>query len=436
ENPNITYRQLGHAVLQQYQADSRQRPTPLFEGELDARVFGTEAGEALQQWPVQVGAGGATVPAGMLHRLSPGTRLAVLPSPLSTLEEAVGYLEVKSAKNLTSTVAPVAFDGKPAVTLSDLPPNAYARLAEVAVDFKLRVARPAETEGLAGQVALVNSTLDALASADGRTFNVELVPPGAEADIRLAVLPQGAGGVAATASPQQPPALFFLPPSGELETRNGQKPPRVVMDPAEVDRFKTGTADNLTKIFRATSLSRLAAASDYQPEQVSVQFLIKREGKDAMEPLDAASVPMVSPGDEVHILAENKSPKLVDINILYVGSDYSITHIDSQRLVSGAKIEEGLLAFTDESFGMERMIAVLTEAPAMSEVEDLSFLAQAGVPATRSASMTRGGGGFSDMLTAIGMAQGTRAVMKLGDKGDAAAKGAVMIFPMETMPRP
>jgi hypothetical protein len=206
------------------------------------------------------------------------------------------------------------------------------------------------------------------------------------------------------------------------------------MDPAQVERFKTGTADNLTKIFRATSLSRLAAASDYQPDQVSVQFLIKREGKDEMEPLDAATVPMVSPGDEVHILAENRSPKLVDINILYVGSDYSITHIDSQRLVSGAKVEEGLLAFTDESFGMERMIAVLTEAPAMSEVEDLSFLAQAGVPATRSASVARGGG-FSDMLTAIGMAQGTRAVMKLGDKGDAAAKGAVMIFPMETMPR-
>ena len=42
ENPNVTYRQLGQAVLQQYSADSRTRPTPLFEGELDARVFGTD----------------------------------------------------------------------------------------------------------------------------------------------------------------------------------------------------------------------------------------------------------------------------------------------------------------------------------------------------------------------------------------------------------
>lgn len=38
ENPDVTYRQLGQAVLQQYSADSRTRPTPLFEGELDARV--------------------------------------------------------------------------------------------------------------------------------------------------------------------------------------------------------------------------------------------------------------------------------------------------------------------------------------------------------------------------------------------------------------
>src|SRR5262249_1630316 len=128
--------------------------------------------------------------------------------------------------------------------------------------------------------------------------------------------------------------------------------------------------------------------------------------------------------------AENLSTKLVDINILYVGSDYSISHMGAQRLVSGAKVDEGLLAFTDSSFGMERMIAVLTEAPAMSEIEDLSFLQQDGVPpATRDVS---GGGSFSDMLNDIGLAPATRSAMKLGDKGG--QKGAVLIYPLETMP--
>ncbi|RUU78271.1 caspase family protein, partial [Mesorhizobium sp. M7A.T.Ca.TU.009.01.1.2] len=85
---------------------------------------------------------------------------------------------------------------------------------------------------------------------------------------------------------------------------------------------------------------------------------------------------------------------------------------------------------TDTSFGMERMIAVLTEAPPESEKQDLSFLAQDGV-----ASATRGTGsaGFSDMLTDLGMAPATRSVMRLADKSG--PKGAVMIFPMETVPR-
>ena len=161
-----------------------------------------------------------------------------------------------------------------------------------------------------------------------------------------------------------------------------------------------------------------------------VEFKLKRPSENLMKPLQQATVPRVLPGDEVHILAKNLSSKLIDINILYVGSDYSITHIDAQRLVPNATIEEGLLAFTDASFGFERMIAVLTEAPPQSAIEDLSFLAQGGVPpATRAAS---GQPAFSDMLRDIGLAPATRSAMKLGDKN--ASMGAVLIFPVETVP--
>lgn len=429
ENPNMTYRQLGHAVLQQYTADLRQRPTPLFEGDLDARVFGSEKIDTVMQWPVEIKDNAATIRAGMLHRLAPGTKLAILPSPASELTETVGYLEVKTAKSLTSTVVPVAFNDKPAPLLSDLPPNAYARLSELAVDFKLKVARPPASDALKSEVAEVNAVLDAAVADKDKRFNIELVDPTAEADLRLAVLRENEMADAGPGASDQP-ALWFLPASGDVSLKSGQKPPLVVI--GDKDKLAKGVGDNLLKIFRATSLARLAAASDYQPDQVSVQFQIKREDKDALEPLDASSVPIVRPGDQVHILAENKSSKLVDINILYVGSDYSITHIDAQRLVSGAKIEQGLLAFTDSSFGMERMIAILTEAPPQSEVQDLKFLEQGGVPpATRSAAASAPG--FSDMLNDIGMAPATRSVMKLTDKSG--AKGAVMIFPMETVPR-
>ena len=71
---------------------------------------------------------------------------------------------------------------------------------------------------------------------------------------------------------------------------------------------------------------------------------------------------------------------MVDINVLYVGSDYSITHMGANRMEPSGGLNEDLLVFTDESFGMERMVAVLTEAPAISEIADLSFLEQGGVP--------------------------------------------------------
>jgi hypothetical protein len=430
ENPNVTYRQLGHAVLQQYAADSRQRPTPLFEGELDARVFGSEKIDTVMQWPIAIKDGAATLPAGLMHRLAKGTRLAVLPSPVSGADEAVGYLEVRSATNLTSRVAPVAHDGKPALALDAFPPNAYARLAELRLDFTLLVARPAGAGGLDAEVALANATLDRLAGKQGAPFRISLVEPGAEADLRLAVMREN-DVPGATHGTLDTPALWFLPPSGDLDTTNGHLPPLVAILPDQPDRFEAGVANNLTTIFRATALSRLAAASDYPADQVRVAFKIRRPETDTYEPLDGASVPRVFPDDEVHIEAENLSSRLMDINILYIGSDYSITHIDSQRLVSGARIDEGLLAFTNSSFGMERMIAVLTEAPPLSEVEDLSFLQQGGVPpATRNV----GVGDFSAALLDIGMAPATRAAIKLGDKG-AGQKGAVMIFSLETMPR-
>lgn len=431
ENPSMTYRQLGHSVLQQYAADSRQRPTPIFEGELDARVFGSQPIDTIMQWQVEMKDNAATLPAGLLHRLTPGTKLAILPTPASELSETVGYLEVKSAENLTSRVAPVAFDGKPALKLTDLPPNAYARLSELAVDYKLRVARPSAAEGLESEAKVVDAMLDRLAADEGKRFNIEFVAPGEEADIRLGVFRESdVEGAPMNAGKE--PALWFLPFSGEVSLDAGRRPPLIVIDPADEDKLAKSTAENLEKIFRATALSRLSVASGEQPKDVVVRFEIKRSTGGAMEELVEASVPTVTPGDQVHIVAENNSRKPVDINVLYLGSDYSITHMDAQRLVGGAKIAEPLLAFTDSTFGTERMIAVVTEAPPLSEVEDLSFLEQGKVPTT-----TRAAGGVSDFAAAlsdIGLATATRSVVKL--KGQEGPKNAVMIFPIETVPLP
>ncbi|MEQ1941702.1 caspase family protein [Mesorhizobium sp. VNQ89] len=435
ENPNMTYRQLGHSVLQQYGADARQRPTPIFEGELDARVFGSEKIDAVMQWQVDTKDGSITLPAGSLHRLTPGTKLAILPSPASELSETRGYLEVTSVENFSSKARPVAYEDKPALTIANFPTNAYARLSELAVDYQLRVARPSASAGLEEDVKLANEMLDKLAGAKDKRFNIEFVEPGAEADIRLGVFPESdVEGAPADASKEA--ALWFLPASGEVSLANGRRPPLIYINRSEPDRLSKLANENLQKIFRATALSRLSVASGEVPQDVKVSFQIKRAKGGGKEDLVAAAVPTVQPGDQVHIVAENNSRGIVDINVLYLGSDYSISHMDAQRLVVGAKIDEPLLAFTDQTFGTERMIAVITEAPPLSEVEDLSFLEQGKVPsATRSASVgrdTAGPSDFASALTDIGLAPATRSVVKLKDQSG--PKNAVMIFPIETAP--
>ncbi len=427
ENPTMTYRQLGAAVLQQYAASGMTKPTPLFEGVLDARVFGTEPQPALLQWPIEVKDNAASIRAGLLQRLNPGTRLAILPSPASPIEDALGYLEVKSAKNLSARLAPVAYDNKPVVKLADLPPNPYARVAELAVDFKLAVAKPAIRPGLEAAAAEAGKAIDTALADTNRRFNIALVEPGAPADLRLAVLPESE--VAPGAS--DAPALFFLPPSGAIEQGTANRPPMVAIKADDPDKLVKGVADNLTTIFRATSLSRLAAASDYRVDEVSVAFQLKGSGSESLTALDASTVPVAHPEDQIWIDAGNDSTKPVDLNVLYVGSDYSITHIVAERLQPGARLQQGLLQFTDSSFGAERMIAVLTEATPQSELMDLSFLAQGGVPR-----VTRGvgeaAGGFADILNDIGLAPATRSAMKLSNKSG--PKGAVMVYSLETRP--
>ncbi|TIW85223.1 MAG: caspase family protein, partial [Mesorhizobium sp.] len=139
-----------------------------------------------------------------------------------------GYLEVQSAKNLESRVKPVEFDKKPALKLADIPANAYARVAEIAVDYKLVVARPAATKGLENEAALVNSVLDELATAKETGFNIELVEPGKSAELRFAVMRENAVPGAAKDATDKP-ALWFLPASGDVTLKDGGKPPLIII---------------------------------------------------------------------------------------------------------------------------------------------------------------------------------------------------------------
>lgn len=447
-NPNMSYRQLGQSVMQAYAAGNRSRPTPLFEGALDAPVFGTAGGDRVQQWKIRVQPTGISLPAGKLHRLTPGTRLAVLPSPSASPEEAMGYVEVRAADNLTARISPVAFDGKAALAPSAIPPNAYARLTEVVFDTELAVARPPANPRYATEIAEVNRLLDAIATASETPVRLRVVDATQPADLKLAVLSEedvailvadaGPGATSAKvdaisdrAAISAAPRLWFLPPTAEVSLDQGRRPPSIGFAGSTPEGLTSEVADSLVRIFRATNLARLAGASTFDPKEFEVSFRVVRTDAAEPETLDAGKTPRVHPGDEVHLAAHNLAGGPVDINVLYIGSDYSISHMYAERLHGGSRVELPLLAFNDSSFGVERMVVVLTEGSAITAVEDLGFLAQEGVRQnTRSATHPEG---FAGLLRDIGNAPATRGAMKLGQ--GASARGALLIYQLENMPR-
>lgn len=444
ENPSMSYRQLGQSVLQAYAADNRNRPTPLFEGDLDAPVFGTESGDYVRQWKVKVAPAGITVEAGRLQGVAAGARLAILPSPGAKVEDALGYLEVKSAETLSAKVATVEAEGKPALAPSAIPDNAYARLTQVAFDTELTVSRPAPDERYAAEIAEVGKLLEDIAADTARPLKLKFVDAREPADIKLAVMSEadvallvagaGPGAVSATvdtrAAISDAPRLWFLPPTAEVSLSTGRRPPSIGFAGSTPDGLEDEVADNLQRIFRATNLARLAAASDFRPEEFSASFDIRRGGGETAEPLEPGRMPRVRPGDQIDLVASNGSNKPVDINVLYIGSNYSIEHMYAERLHGGSEVRLPLLEFNADSFGVERMVVVLSEAKPQSALQDLSFLAQQGVrQTTRSAEHPDG---FAGLLRDIGTAPATRGAMRLGQSS--ATRGAVMIYPLENMP--
>jgi hypothetical protein len=429
ENPHVTYRQLSQSILQHYSGLNRTKPTPLFEGSLDAPVFGMEPGDAVLQWRIAKKDGAVSLPAGTLHRVEPGTKLAILKSPLDPIEDAIGYLEVRSATNLTSQALPAAYSGRSAPRMDEIPDGAFARVAETAINFELAVARVPAAPGLEGDAARANGALEVIA-ADGKTpLKLRLVEPGAPADIRLAVMRES-DVVGAAPGASSEPALWLLPPSGEISLAPGRRPPS--MPTSDPEKLAARLSDDLVVISRAMNLSRLAGASDFRRSDVSVTFSVQRGDGADLQPIEPGAVPVLNPGDSIFVSARNMSRKPVDLNILYVGSDYTISSAEAPiRLHERDELPDtGLFTVSDSSFGNERLIAVLTEAEQQSPTLDLGYLAQKGVrQATRSAAAPEG---FAGLLDDIAKAPATRDVKRYQDKRG--GKGAVLVFPMETEP--
>jgi len=409
--PGITYRQLGQEILRRYAVNNLARSTPMFEGDLDSPVFATGGAGAARQWPLQEEDGVLRIPAGRLHGLAEGAELAIMTSPADPDAAALGHMRVDFADTFTAEL--VALDDTPA----EIPAGAYLRQTDAAVDFALAVALPE-----AGSPA-ADRLLAALEGADAADIfgpRIRLVPPGEEADLRLGVLPDS----------DRPQAIWVLPATGLRDEGGFTVTPSIGTGDKDGEMLLITLADTLQRIARAQNLLKLGGAYDGGDVDVEVQLQTRSPARPRLTDLDTVPVPRLVPDDEVHVLARNREGVPVDLNVLYVGTDYSITHMFAGRLQPGDRLKQGLLRITDEAFGRDRVILILSPAQPQSAIEDLSFLEQDALPATRG----KGDGGFAGMLAEAGFGATTRGAAPLGGGGPAGPSPAILMFDLDTRP--
>ncbi|MEQ1899455.1 MAG: caspase family protein [Devosia sp.] len=440
KNPGQSYRQLAQSVMQEYAARNTLKPTPLFEGKLDAPVFGSTEVAAAKQWATTIDSADNSIgiTAGQLHGLGKGTRLLLLPNPAAADSEAIGLMEVASAETLRSKLVPVAGDTHPLIKTADIPGGSFVRLAEQNYAFSLSVARPDPASGNADEVARVNAALDSILARTEQAdrelpLRMRVVEPGAPADVRLAVL-SDTDIAAMSSDPREQsaavdagPALWLLPSSGEVSLRAETRTPALAIDDAGLaESFEETLTKNLITVFRATGLSRLAEANTYKPTAFELGFGLQRAGSDTVEDMALENTPIVTQGDWLHIELNNKSGKPMDLNVLYVDHGYAITQLCKVHLAAGDHLFAPLAGLNQTDLGSERIIVVLNENP-KDVTTDLSYLSQPAITRTRDA----GDDSLMGMIADLGAGESTRGPTPVASKTSTAPRAAVVMVPLE-----
>jgi len=408
QNPALTYRQLGEEVLRRYSIGYRVQPTPLFEGALDAPVFGAADGQAgrIQQWPVKQDGGKRIFSAGRLHGISVGDELALLDSPAVSDDEKIATIRVTATSDFRSEFEIV--DGGFVM----LDTGFYARKAQEEMRFSIAVAKPDLSEAPEATRAEIDAVIEALVNTEKEGLRLDMVEPGDNADIYLQV----ADG-----------ALWLVPRGGELVRDGANKTTSIGFADRETKETTFYLADSLSRIARVANLLKLGGGSGTGGAGLEISYSIQYPDSEERIPIAPPSIPRIEPGAIVWVEVGNKTNRPLDLNILYTGVNYSIDHMFNDRFLPGESRAIDLLDVIEGDYGRERLIAIVTPVEPQSVVADFGWLSQPELGKTRAVAR----GGFNAMLEEAGFGEKTRAVRKRS-RDDAG--GGISQVAVETVP--
>lgn len=394
----MSYRQLGQYILSQYGSINEARVTPLFAGTaLDQAVLGQQQ-LSVRQWPMTEGK--QTVPVGALSGIVEGALFAVVPGPLASTDEAIGYLRAQRVQVNQSELEAVAYGGKSVPTAAGLKAGSYARLVSNPEKYALRVAVDSRAcpAKCPWDPVIERLRKDGVPGAD-----VQWTTGGAEVTLKLL-----------------PDRIVALSPSEQGEVTCGKagecKDIRRGTTLSTWESLRTSAAgaavNDLTGALHAIARSRnlmmlatrLSAQSRDTGLAVTVQYLPR--GSQTRRPITPERVPVLRAGDTVIVGLANQGPKALDVTLLYADARYGISVQyplqagEVNRLEPGSKIEIDDIGIqdTDGVVGIERLLAISVEAEKHGERADFSFLAQ---PTLKDVGLRTRGGPQSDEVQAF-----------------------------------
>lgn len=379
----LSYRDLVSRVHGAYVRMGRSFPTPLLEGRgIDRNVVEPQIGDSQifphlrrdqsRRWVIDVG---------QIHGMTVGDVLAVRGEQQSVDDSPIGHVRVSQVNVIHSVVEPYRYQSQRA---------------------------PAElTAGSACELVFRDAGLRRLKIAiDGQTVDDSRLSTAERTEILQGLAAVNADRkslVSLTSTPEEADWLIrarnnsvvLIPASGWADGRSGADPE--MFGPAEIGpELGNWLLDRMRRIARAQNLLALTSAtssSDGGNARIAVQLVrLKNEDDREGEPIrwDRRGVSLHK-GDLVAFRVTNDRPFSIDLTLLFVDAAFGISSYFPEPGTADNRLrpKQTLLTLsaeiTDETIGLEHMVAIAVKAEPQRLPVDFSYLAQPALERTRAA---------------------------------------------------
>lgn len=327
-----TYRGLANDIVRELQSDAGGPPLPVFSGDLDAPVFGTDGHQILKGWAGHYHDGAIQIAAGALHGVIEKSVVAIHKGGDDKAPE-ISRAVVRTAGPASSQADLISRLDAPTPPLAPNEP-VWITLAEPAVSFVYRLSEPPledRRNDLDGAgFAAVDIVRQRKVGKEG--IAADWRPPGSsDADILLRVMdgyiwlvpstgewPKGTGGKPDKTSPNAPPAIRITEAEQTADRLFGAlwSLARAKNLVRIAGKFQTLTDDLVSLSVEHYPIGQLSGNDKTCP---AVPFYLEQLQHQGMK-IVPGTIAGVTHCNLVVVKVTNKTPRFVDAAVFYVDS--------------------------------------------------------------------------------------------------------------------